>query len=1196
MFEEKKVESWHFYAYFRQKLILAGCTILAVFAWLLIINPFAAQALTNDVPPPWTQTSIGYPQAGSATFSGGVYSVRGNGSTIGGTWDKFHYVSQPLNGNGEISARVVSFTTAAARGGTKYGLMIREDLTVWKAGKNVMVAFNPAGNIVFQYRTADGAATSNTTVSTGITLPTWLRLQRAANVFTAYTSPTGAAGSWTTAGSVTITMATNAQIGLAVTSGSDADFDVANFDKVKAPVTPSSLPIPWQSGNIGNPSVAGSADYANGIFTLNGNGSVIGAGWDKFHYMSQAFYGNGSLTARLISYTNSANRGGTRYGLMFRETLTPWVAGRNVTIALKPTDGGGGELVFQSRNSEGGGTTATTVLTVTNLPLWLKLERVGNVLTAYSSATGAAGSWTAAGNVTLNLPLNIYAGLVTNSGDDANVDTTTFDNVALTDSRVQAPWRTDDLGNPGKAGNAVNAAGKFTLLGSGAGIGSTADKFHYTSQLFTGDGAITAKLTAFNHAAPVTATGQYGLMLRENLAVSGNSRNVFVGLNSAGQLTISSRNTNGGATSVITAAATVTAPQWLKLERKGNLFTGYASATGAVGSWTTIGQVTLDLTASLNIGLALSSGDPSTLDSADFESVNVTIQSVSLSINWASSVNQTATRQSYGLNSFQNFNPQVAGNATYNANMTYMKPGLLRYHSWEMLNDSSQANGWLNKTAKTWDAQKIHNALSALTFTDTTIVMSIPGWPDWMDTNADDYLDADKFDDFAQFCADLVRIVNLDYPGHKVTFWEPTNERDDIYYVRYVNQGQPDRLNELIDIYNQAALAMRAVDPTIKVGGLAFARADLYPQVRRFVQAALISGTLDFLSYHSYASGDKNEPDEQIYNRAYNQTQPTVNSISKHTKDIRAILDELSPDRHIPLWLDEYNISWTWQNDDTRMRNYKGAIFDALILVGSVKEGADGTTAWNDKDGVYGKMDNSYKLNPAADVFHLFNNYMTGQRVASSQNVTASLVSMAVSDEGGSRKSFVLINRSPLTQTVTVSFTDWTPGSAIFDRYMVSVSGFTTATATLADLTGGLSLPANSVTVITVIDYLLVTKAADGGTQPSSDSSGTLSYALKRAKAGETIRFNLPSGGRTIAVNGQLAEVPAGVTLQGRSSCSDGQPNVVLDGSGAPSGTHGLELNGNNVLIGITVKGFDGWLIKNKGNDNKLWCTVADKK
>ncbi|MFC4779444.1 fibronectin type III domain-containing protein [Paenibacillus sp. GCM10023252] len=441
---------------------------------------------------------------------------------------------------------------------------------------------------------------------------------------------------------------------------------------------------------------------------------------------------------------------------------------------------------------------------------------------------------------------------------------------------------------------------------------------------------------------------------------------------------------------------------------------------------------------------------------------------VPVQVNWKEEKGKVSDFM-YGLNGFQTFNPEVSGSEEYNKKLNYMNPGLLRLHSWEVMNDSSEPNGWIDKANKRWDAAKIKQALEALSPEHPELLLNIPGWPEWMDTDSDGYLDSDKVQDYADFSAELVRIVNVDN-DFKVKYWEPTNERDDPYYVHFRNNNEPDRLDELTNIYNVTAKAMKAVDPSIQTGGLAFARGDLYDQVERFVAGTVNEGTLDFLSYHFYASGDLGQSDETIYNRVHNPADPSLNSLAKHTKDIRAIVDEASPKRHIPIWLDEYNVSWSWTNNDPRMSSNKGAVFDALVMIYAQRFGADGGAAWNDYDGVYGKITGEdYKLRPAAHTYQLLNHYFVGETVQAASGDESKLVAYAVrSGKPDKAQSYMIVNRSDDVQLVQTSFKGLKSSKAAIQQHQISAAGYAIGSSTWdAVAQHAIALPAHSVTVWT---------------------------------------------------------------------------------------------------------------------------------
>ncbi|WP_367870297.1 LamG-like jellyroll fold domain-containing protein [Luteolibacter sp. Populi] len=182
------------------------------------------------LPAGWTKQDIGSTGvAGSATHSAGSYTVNGSGADIWGTADAFHYVWQPLSGDGEIFLRVASVENTNAW--AKTGVMIRESLTA--GSKHASIVVSPSSGVSFQRRVATGGVSTSTT-TTGITAPRWLKITRVGNTLTTSHSTDGT--SWTALGSESITMAANIQIGLAVTSHNNATDCTAVFDNVT--VTP----------------------------------------------------------------------------------------------------------------------------------------------------------------------------------------------------------------------------------------------------------------------------------------------------------------------------------------------------------------------------------------------------------------------------------------------------------------------------------------------------------------------------------------------------------------------------------------------------------------------------------------------------------------------------------------------------------------------------------------------------------------------------------------------------------------------------------------------------------------------------------------------------------------------------------------------------------------------------------------------
>ncbi len=169
--------------------------------------------------------------AGDSFLDNGVFTEEASGTDIWGTADSFHYDYQMLTGNGTIIARVTSLTDPGHNSYPKAGVMIRETLAAGSTNATTMMTPSSVQGAVFQYRTTTSGitATSHATYAP----PYWVKLVRAGNVFTGYTSPNGT--TWTQIGTPqTISMATTVYVGLAVTSHYNAaPACVATFDNVK---------------------------------------------------------------------------------------------------------------------------------------------------------------------------------------------------------------------------------------------------------------------------------------------------------------------------------------------------------------------------------------------------------------------------------------------------------------------------------------------------------------------------------------------------------------------------------------------------------------------------------------------------------------------------------------------------------------------------------------------------------------------------------------------------------------------------------------------------------------------------------------------------------------------------------------------------------------------------------------------------
>jgi predicted amidohydrolase/regulation of enolase protein 1 (concanavalin A-like superfamily) len=373
--------------------------------------------VTNSPPPgslpaPWQTQDIGaVGLAGSASLSGGTFTVDGAGADIWGTADAFRYVWQPVTGDADVIARVASIENVHAW--VKAGVMIRETLT--PDSKHGLMLVSPGKGLAFQRRTATAGVSTSTSGIAG-TAPMWVKLERRGAALAAYYSADGA--TWTLVATDTIAMGATVHAGLVVSSHNAAELATATFDSVTVRQV---APAPaWQSQDIGAVGVAGDASETGGTFTVRGSGTDVWGTADAFHYVWQRVSGDRDIVARVdsVEYVQAW----VKAGVMIREQLTADSA--HAFMIVSPGKG----LAFQRRltaggvsvNSSGGAGTA---------PAWVKLERRGNVISAYRSADGAA--WTLVGSDSFAMGSDVYVGLAVSSHDNARLAAATFDNVVV---------------------------------------------------------------------------------------------------------------------------------------------------------------------------------------------------------------------------------------------------------------------------------------------------------------------------------------------------------------------------------------------------------------------------------------------------------------------------------------------------------------------------------------------------------------------------------------------------------------------------------------------------------------------------------------------------------------------------------------------------------------------------------------------
>ena len=565
-------------------------------------------------PSAWSCDDIGGAlPAGSQDVDGaGVWTAAVGGGDIWDVADQFHLISQPLTGDGNVSARVASVTNAGEW--AKDGVMLRADTSTGSPYYGIFVT--PQHGVTVQYRPTAGAVTNQVGVA-GVA-PLYLKVSRytdsaATQWFSAATSVDGV--NWTSVPGATVTMTLPAQVlaGLAGDSFSQGTAATVTWDHVVVGGTvvppPGACPNPYSCSDIGGAQPAGTQAVNGTAITVTGGGGDIWAGSDQFRFVQQSLPDDGSVSAAISAQT--ATDPWAKAGVMLRASAA---ADAPYYSAFR-TPGHG--YILQGRNSPG---SDTVQLTIPGTPAYVRVARWIDTtgtpvawLTAYTSTDGA--SWTAVPNSTISLPLTgpILAGFAVTSHAQGTPGSATFGAAAVTAGSLQPPgvcpsaFMCVDVGRANPAGTQDLNAGTWTIKGGGGDIWGSADQFHLVAQNRATDGSVTVQLTG---QSPSNPWAKAGVFARTSTAVDAPYYGVFA--TPGNGVVVQWRAVTAAQTNQVQVAGTL--PTWLRITRTGTSFTAFTSADGI--TWTAVAGSTMTvgaLTGTLVEGLAVTSHDTSQL-------------------------------------------------------------------------------------------------------------------------------------------------------------------------------------------------------------------------------------------------------------------------------------------------------------------------------------------------------------------------------------------------------------------------------------------------------------------------------------------------------------------------------------------------------------------------------------------------------
>jgi hypothetical protein len=232
-------------------------------------DPFFSEATREFAPlQDWTVNDVntltlwvrGYPapQSVEVTETAGKITLAGDGTDIWNNYDQFTFAYKSLNGDGSITARVVSIGPGTNTW-AKAGVMIRDSLDGGSTHAMTAMTANSDGSAgngaSFQYRPVADGASSNIDSTIVVAPPYWVKIERLGDSLTGSYSADGK--TWRSLGiPQVIAMNAPVYIGLCVTSHAAGEQRTFEFDSV---TTTGSVTGQWQGALIDSPRYNGAA-------------------------------------------------------------------------------------------------------------------------------------------------------------------------------------------------------------------------------------------------------------------------------------------------------------------------------------------------------------------------------------------------------------------------------------------------------------------------------------------------------------------------------------------------------------------------------------------------------------------------------------------------------------------------------------------------------------------------------------------------------------------------------------------------------------------------------------------------------------------------------------------------------------------------------------------------------------------------
>lgn len=390
-----------------------------------------------------------------------------------------------------------------------------------------------------------------------------------------------------------------------------------------APIIPpadANCPSGWVCQDVGSPTPAGAESVAAGTWSVSAGGAGVNGTSDQFRLMAQTVAGNAQIAAQVTAVSTG------QAGIMVRQSNVPGAP--YYAAFVVPGTG----VVVQYRVAFGG--TITTINGSGAVPLYLEIQRLGDQFVAATATDGVTFTALPGSTATVILPTQVLIGLASSSRVSGTASSATFSAVTVgaagtppnappTAHACPSGWTCADVGNPQLVGDqTVDGSGNWVVQGAGADINGFSDQFQLVAQSQTGDGTISAHVSAIASvptSVTINAWAKAGVMYRQSSDPGAAYYAVFI---TPSGVVVEYRPIAGGRSKVIDLN-TGTVPLFLRVGRSGNIFTAYTSSDGQNWNLVLAADAAITMPATVLAGMAVTSHNASALMAGSFDAVTL---------------------------------------------------------------------------------------------------------------------------------------------------------------------------------------------------------------------------------------------------------------------------------------------------------------------------------------------------------------------------------------------------------------------------------------------------------------------------------------------------------------------------------------------------------------------------------------------